>query len=282
MPTPANLNQLIEQALAAAASGPESEPSVAARVAASQLTVAQVAALIDHTLLKPDAGAAQIRQLCAEAMECGFFSVCVHPTWVTTCGKILAGTAVKTCTVIGFPHGATLGTVKAREAVEVLQLGAQEVDMVLNMGRLKDQDYATVYADIAGVAEAAHDHGALAKVIIETALLTQTEKVAACVIAQQACIDFVKTATGFNGGGATVPDIMLMRQIVGAQTGVKASGGVRTAVDALNMVAAGATRIGTSGGVRIVQEWSTVAAANDKKADAEKPADKKAGSGDNY
>ncbi|CAN5709414.1 deoxyribose-phosphate aldolase [soil metagenome] len=251
-----DLDGLIQQAIADALAAPSHESSSRELTTASHLSVAQVAAMIDHTLLKPDAGEGQIRQLCAEAIEYGFASVCVHPTWVATCIRLLNNTPVKTCTVIGFPQGATLATVKATETTGVIQLGAQEVDMVLNVGRLKDRDYQTVYADIACVVQAAHGDGALAKVIIETALLTDEEKVTACVIAQQAGADFVKTSTGFNGGGATVADIMLMRQVVGPAIGVKASGGIRTAADARQMIAAGATRIGSSGGVRIVQEWS--------------------------
>lgn len=251
-----DLDGLIQQALADVLAASPSEPSLTELTMANPLSAAQVAAMIDHTLLKPDAGEAQIQKLCAEAVEYGFASVCVHPTWVANCIQLLAGTSIKTCTVIGFPQGATLATVKATETTAVVQLGAQEVDMVLNVGRLKDRDYQTVYADIACVVQVAHGDGALAKVIIETALLTDEEKVVACVIAQQAGADFVKTSTGFNGGGATVADIMLMRRVVGPTLGVKASGGIRTAADARQMIAAGATRIGSSGGVRIVQEWS--------------------------
>ncbi len=267
-PTQSSLEVLIEQALPAALRAAQSEASSTDSEAASVLTTAQVAAMIDHTLLKPDAGVAQIRQLCVEAIDYGFASVCVHPTWVATCVEALAGTPVKTCTVIGFPQGATLASVKATETTEVLNLGAQEVDMVLNVGRLKDRDYLLVYADIASVAHVAQAEGAVAKVIIETALLTDEEKVAACIIAQQAGAHFVKTSTGFNGGGATAADIRLMRQVVGPEMGVKASGGVRTALDAINMIAAGATRIGTSGGVRIVQDWAARANANDHQASA--------------
>ncbi len=250
-----DIDGLIQQAIADALATAADEPSLIEPADTRQLSTAQVAAMIDHTLLKPDAGEAQIQQLCAEAVEFGFASVCIHPTWVANCVRILAGTSVKTCTVIGFPQGATLATVKATEATEVIQLGAQEVDMVMNVGRLKDRDYQTVFADIACVTQVAHGDGALAKVIIETALLTDEEKVAACVIAQQAGADFVKTSTGFNGGGATVADIRLMRRVVGPAMGVKASGGIRTAADARQMITAGATRIGSSGGVRIVQEW---------------------------
>ncbi len=257
----ADFDGLIQQAITDALTKGPAVPSPAEQAVATQLTAAQVAAMIDHTLLKPDAGEAQIQQLCAEAVEFGFASVCVHPTWVAICARILANTPVKTCTVIGFPQGATLATVKATETTAVIQLGAQEVDMVLNVGRLKDHDYQNVFADLACVVQVAHGDGALAKVIIETALLTDQEKVAACVLAQQAGADFVKTSTGFNGGGATIADVMLMRRVVGLALGVKASGGIRTAADACQMIAAGATRIGSSGGVRIVQEWSTSAHA---------------------
>ena len=254
IPIQTSLTALIEQAIQAVQQGTALNPVPVGVLSPS--TPAQIAALIDHTLLKPEAREAQIRQLCREAIEYGFASVCIHPTWVTTCASMLAGSPVKVCTVIGFPLGATLGVVKATETQAVIQLGAQEVDMVINVGRLKDQRYEDVYTDIAGVAQMAHANGALAKVIIETALLTTEEKIAACVISQQAGADFVKTSTGFSGGGATVDDIRLMRQVVGPTLGVKASGGIRTAVDAQQMVAAGATRIGASAGVRIVQDWS--------------------------
>ena len=217
---------------------------------------ATLARLIDHTLLKPDAGEEQVRTICAEAAEHGFASVCVNPNWVPVCAEVLLETSVKVCTVIGFPLGATLPAVKAYEVEQVAQLGAHEVDMVLNVGRLRDGDYGAVYRDIAAVVDAARDNGLLLKVIMETGLLNDEQKVAACVISKEAGADFVKTSTGFNGGGATVEDIALMRRMVGPSLGVKASGGVRTAADALAMVAAGATRIGTSGGVRIVQEFA--------------------------
>lgn len=225
--------------------------------AAQPATAATIASMIDHTLLKPEATAAQIRQLCADAATYHFASVCVNPTWITLCVELLTGTGVKTCTVAGFPLGATLSSSKAREAEECIRLGAVEIDMVLNVGRLKSGDYVAVYADVAGVVAAAHPHQALVKVIIETGLLTEAEKVAATVLVQAAGADFVKTATGFNGGGATVPDVALLRRVVGPVMGVKAAGGVRTGVDAQQMVAAGATRIGTSGGVRIVQDLLT-------------------------
>ncbi len=228
-------------------------------------TAADVAALIDHTALKPDTTASQIRQLCAEAKEYRFASVCVNLTWLELCDQLLGDTAVKRCVVVGFPLGATLPTAKAYETSEALRLGAQEVDMVLNVGRMKDGDYQTVYEDINAVVDVAHAQGALVKVILETALLTNEEKAAACMIAKRAGADFVKTATGFNGGGATVEDVALMRSVVGDALGVKASGGVRTGTDARSMIAAGATRIGASAGVSIVQSFdptSKVGAAN--------------------
>ncbi len=215
-------------------------------------TAAALARIIDHTLLKPEAGEEQVRQLCAEALEYNFASVCVNGTWVPLVAELLASSTVKVCAVIGFPLGATLPAVKAYETEQVAELGAQEVDMVLAVGRLRDGDHMAVFRDIVAVADAAHDHGLLLKVIIETGLLTDAQKIAACVIVQSAGADFVKTATGFNGGGATAEDIALMRRVVGPQMGVKAAGGVRTAADALLMIAAGATRIGTSGGVQIV------------------------------
>lgn len=223
-------------------------------VAPATLTPAELAALIDHTLLKPEAGEEQIRALVAEAIEFGFASVCVNPIWTPLCAELLANTNVKTCTVIGFPLGATLPSVKAFEVSEVAALGADEVDMVLAVGRLRDGDYHLVYRDIAEVADAAHEHEMILKVILETGLLTDQQKIAACVIAQEAGADFVKTATGFSGGGATVADVALMRRTVGTGMGVKAAGGVRTAKDALRMVAAGANRLGTSGGVSIMRE----------------------------
>ena len=221
-----------------------------------QLTADDVAQLIDHTLLKPAAIEADVRTLCDEALHHNFASVCVNPTWITLCADLLAESPVKTCTVIGFPLGATLPEAKAHEAEQALRQGAQELDMVLNVGRLKDKAYALVYDDIAGVVLAGHGQGALVKVIFETGLLTDAEKIAACIICKEAGADFVKTATGFNGGGATAADIALMRRVVGADLGVKASGGVRTGEDARQMIAAGASRIGASAGVQIVREWT--------------------------
>jgi deoxyribose-phosphate aldolase len=235
------------------------------------LTPPQLAAFIDHTLLKPDASETQIRTLCGEARQYGFASVCVNPTWVPLCAELLPGSGVKVCTVIGFPLGATLAEVKAYEAEAAIRQGAQEVDMVLNIGRLKSSQFVEVYEEIAAVVAVAHRQSSLVKVIIETALLSEDEKVAACVLAQQAGADFVKTSTGFSGGGATTGDVQRMRLVVGPQMGVKASGGVRTAADAVAMVAAGATRIGASAGVQIVQE-ATAGATRHADGSADGPA----------
>ena len=207
---------------------------------------------IDHTLLAADATAADIDQLCQEAMEYGFASVCINPTWVKRAAANLRGSEVRVCTVIGFPLGATESDVKAMETRKALRDGAREVDMVINIGALKSGDHELVYQDIARVAEAAHDGGAICKVILETALLTDEEKVSASALSKRARADFVKTSTGFGPGGATIYDVALMRETVGPDMGVKASGGVRTADDAEDMIAAGATRIGASAGIEIV------------------------------
>ncbi|MEX1248690.1 MAG: deoxyribose-phosphate aldolase [Anaerolineales bacterium] len=211
-----------------------------------------VAKLIDHTLLKPDATPDQIAQLCYEARKYGFASVCVNPGYVKLCGDLLKGTEVKVCTVIGFPLGASAPDVKAFETETALRDGATEIDMVINIGALKGRDFTLVARDIAGVVKLAHAAGALVKVIIETALLTEEEKITACLLAKEAGADYVKTSTGFSGGGATVADIALMRRVVGPEMGVKASGGVRDYADAKSLVDAGATRIGASAGVKIV------------------------------
>ncbi len=211
-----------------------------------------MARYIDHTLLKPEATAAEIDQLCREAEQYRFASVCINPTWVKRAAENLRGTPVPVCTVIGFPLGATTPEVKALEARRALRDGAREVDMVLNIGALKSGDRALVLKDIEKVVDAAHEVGALCKVILETALLTDEEKVVASSLAKQAKADFVKTSTGFGPGGATVYDVALMRETVGPDMGVKASGGVRTADDAEDMIAAGATRIGASAGIEIV------------------------------
>ncbi len=226
----------------------------------------QIARYIDHTLLRPEATASQIRQLCAEAAQYGFAAVCVNPTWVRLCAELLGNTPVKVCTVVGFPLGATLPEVKAYETRRAIRLGAVEIDMVINIGALKSGDYALVERDIAGVVEACHEEGAHSKVIIEAALLADEEKVQACTLSKSAGADFVKTSTGFGPGGATVADVALMRRVVGPALGVKAAGGIRSFQEAEAMVRAGATRIGASASVRIVQE-----AAGKTVADRAKP-----------
>jgi len=212
-----------------------------------------IAGMIDHTLLKPDATADQIAQLCYEARKSNFASVCVNPTHVKLCAELLQGTEVKVCTVIGFPLGASSPEVKAFEAQTALKDGATEIDMVLNIGALKAGDLTLVARDIHEVVNVGHAAGAIVKVIIETSLINDEEKVTACLLSKEAGADFVKTSTGFSGGGATVEDINLMRRVVGPEMGVKASGGVRDFEDAQNMVNAGATRLGASAGVKIVQ-----------------------------
>ena len=220
-----------------------------------------IAKMIDHTLLKPDATQQEIAQLCFEARKHGFASVCVNPTWVSLCAQLLQGSAVKVCTVIGFPLGATSSETKAFETETAIRQGATEIDMVINIGALKARDLDTVAKDIRGVVNAAHARGIIVKVIIETSLLTDEEKTIASLISKEAGADFVKTSTGFAGGGATVHDVELMRKAVGPQMGVKASGGVRTYEDAASMIKAGATRIGASAGVKIIQGPSGASSA---------------------
>jgi deoxyribose-phosphate aldolase len=212
-----------------------------------------LASMIDHTLLKPDATSDKIAQLCFEARKYHFASVCVNPTHVKLCADLLRDSDVKVCTVIGFPLGATSTEVKVFETRNALDNGATEIDMVLNIGALKAGESELVARDIRGVVETGHAAGALVKVIIETALLTDEEKVIACLLAKEAGANYVKTSTGFSGGGATVHDIELMRKTVGPNIGVKASGGIHTHEDAEALVAAGATRIGASAGVKIIQ-----------------------------
>lgn len=211
-----------------------------------------LARYIDHTLLRPEATAADIDRLCREARECSFAAVCVNPFWVRRAAQSLRGTAVKVASVVGFPFGATPAEIKAYETRRVLRDGAREIDMVANIGALKSGDHDLVRADIAKVADACREVGAALKVIIETAYLTDEEKVVASHLAKQARASFVKTSTGFGPGGATVHDVLLMRETVGPEMGVKASGGVRTAEDLRDMLAAGATRIGASAGVQII------------------------------
>lgn len=212
------------------------------------------ASLIDHTLLKPEATDDDIKKLCQEAANYRFASVCVNPTWVRVAACNLRGTGIPVCTVIGFPLGATFPDVKAYEARRAIFDGAKEVDMVINVGALKSGDDCLVEHDIRSVADVAHEYEVTCKVIIETALLTDDEKVRACLAAKKAGADFVKTSTGFSKGGATVADVALMRRTVGSELGVKASGGVKGLDDARRMVEAGATRIGASVGVKIAQE----------------------------
>lgn len=211
-----------------------------------------LARMIDHTLLKPEATISDIEKLCDEARKYGFASVCINPCYVALCAKLLRGSDVKVCTVIGFPLGATLSAVKAFETEHAIRDGAQEVDMVINIGMLKSRQYEYVESDIFAVVSTAKRYRVLTKVILETGLLTDEEKIKACVLAKRAGADFVKTSTGFGKGGATVGDIALMRRVVGSAMGVKASGGVRTREDALAMVAYGADRIGASASVKIV------------------------------
>jgi deoxyribose-phosphate aldolase len=211
-----------------------------------------IARFIDHTLLKPDATDVQIRKLCAEAKEHGFASVCVNPAWVKLCVDLLDETNVKVCTVIGFPLGANASKTKAYEASVAYEDGAREIDMVINIGALKSDDFALVERDMRMVLAAAPS--CTVKVIIETCLLSDEEKVEACRIAQKVGVDFVKTSTGFSTGGATVEDVRLMRATVGANMGIKASGGIKNLAVAQAMIDAGATRLGCSAGVAIVTE----------------------------
>jgi len=214
----------------------------------------EVARYIDHTLLKPDATRDEILKVCEEGVRYGFASVCINPIWVREAACALRGSGVKVCTVIGFPLGSNAPDTKAYEARRAIFDGASELDMVINVGALKSGDHDLVSRDIRGVVEVAHEAGYICKVIIETALLGDDEKVSACLIAKEANADFVKTSTGFSSGGATAADVALMRRAVGGQMGVKASGGVRDLKQAQEMIRAGATRIGASVGVKIVQE----------------------------
>jgi deoxyribose-phosphate aldolase len=229
--------------------------------AGTNLYPREIARTIDHTLLKPEATRAQIEQLCAEAREHGFATVCVNPTWVPLCADLLRGSETRVCTVVGFPLGATFPEVKAFEAARTVAEGACEVDMVLNVGALKSGDYRLCERDVAAVVEASHRGGAIVKVIIEAALLTDDEKVKACVVSKTGGADFVKTSTGFGPGGATAADVALMRRVVGPDMGVKAAGGVRDLKSAQAMLDAGADRIGASVGVKIVQESRGAAVA---------------------
>jgi deoxyribose-phosphate aldolase len=229
---------------------------------ASTLFGYDLARYIDHTVLKPDANEDQVVQLCEEARHYQFMAVCVNPVWVKRCAQLLQGSATRVATVVGFPLGATLLEVKAYETRQVVDAGAQEVDMVINVGALKSKDHALVARDIAAVVQAARSGGALTKVIIEAALLTDEDKTSACRLAVEAGAEFVKTSTGFASSGATAPDVALMRQTVGPQVGVKAAGGIRTYADVLKMIEAGANRIGASASVKIMQEAEPIAASS--------------------
>jgi len=224
------------------------------------MTKSQLARLIDHTLLSPEATPAEVKALCDEARRYKFASVCINPIYVQLAVEEMADTDVAVCTVAGFPLGATPTAIKSQEAKQAIDDGAGEVDMVIHIGSLKAGDHGYVHADIAKLAETCHQREAILKVIIEAALLEDEEKVTACQLAQAAGADFVKTSTGMakppagRVSGATVEDVRLMRQTVGAEMGVKAAGGIRSYTDALAMIGAGATRIGASSGVQIVEE----------------------------
>jgi len=213
-----------------------------------------LAGMIDHTLLKPDATRQQIEDLCREAAQFRFATVCVNPTWVATCARLLQGSGVLVCSVVGFPLGATTADVKGYETQRAIFDGAREIDTVINVGALKSGDLRTVEKDIEAVVVPCRACGALSKVIIEAALLTDDEKVTACTLAKAAGADYVKTSTGFGPGGATAADVALMRRVVGSEMGVKAAGGVRDLESARAMIAAGATRVGASAGIKIVQQ----------------------------
>ncbi len=216
--------------------------------------VRNLARYIDHTLLKPDASYAQIAQLCEEARQYGFATVCVNPINVQRCSQLLRGSGVGVCSVVAFPLGAVPTRVKCYETQQAINDGAREIDMVMNIGALKSKDYDLVREDIAAVVRTCHSNGAICKVIIEAALLTDDEKIKACQLAKEAGADYVKTSTGFGPGGATLHDVTLMRQAVGPDVGVKAAGGIKTYQDAMAMLRAGATRIGASASVKIMQE----------------------------
>jgi deoxyribose-phosphate aldolase len=214
----------------------------------------EIASWIDHTLLKPEATAAQVKVVCQEALTYGFASVCVNPAFVPLIAGFLSGSKVAVCSVVGFPLGATLPTQKVIETLSCLNSGATEIDMVLNVGALKGQAYGQVLNEIQAVAQVAHNERAIVKVILENALLTRQEKIIACLICQSAGADFVKTSTGFGPGGATVEDVDLMYRIVGRNLKVKAAGGIRDLKAAQAMIGAGASRLGASAGVQIVHE----------------------------
>ena len=213
----------------------------------------RLAAIIDHTLLKPETTSIDVERLCREALECGFACVMLHPTYIALAAAMLAGTKMKIASVIGFPLGANTTSVKRYEALDAIRLGAREIDMVMNIGALKSGDRTRVEADMRGLVEVSHDNGAILKITVETALLSLEEKILACQLAAAAGADYVKSSTGFSRGGAVAADISLMRGVVGNKIGVKASGGIRTLEDAQTMIDAGANRIGTSAGITIIE-----------------------------
>jgi len=243
----------IEQLEALANEYRDQLPSLGASIPSQPISLAK---FIDHTLLKPEATPSQVQQLCLEASEYHFASVCINPIYVRQASKLLAGTDIKICTVIGFPLGATTWQTKVFEARRAIHSGATEIDMVIPIGLLKAEDYKNVFTDIQAVVKACHKANTLVKVILEMAFLNRRQKIIACLLAQSAGADFVKTSTGFGPGGATREDVALMRCIVGTpdHMGVKAAGGIRTLADAQGMIEAGANRLGTSSGVRIMHE----------------------------
>ncbi|MBE0551872.1 MAG: deoxyribose-phosphate aldolase [Ignavibacterium sp.] len=222
------------------------------KVSELKLSSQDLAGMIDHTLLKPDATISEITQLCEEAMQNNFASVCVNPSYVDTCFNLIKSSNVKVCTVIGFPLGATTNQSKFLEAQEAIKNGAEELDMVINIGKLKDKDYQFVFDDLKSIADLSKKHLCTSKVILETCLLNDEEKVIACLLAKEAGLNFVKTSTGFSKGGATMHDVALMKFVIGDMLQVKASGGIRSYEDAVAMISAGATRLGASAGVKII------------------------------
>jgi deoxyribose-phosphate aldolase len=267
-----HLVRLVNEEVLRYLDAPNASPAAEAnRVPCSPAVVeldAGFAGLIDHTLLKPEASRDEIRKLCQEAARFGFASVCINPWYVPLAAELLRGTTVKVCSVVGFPLGATLPQVKIYEAEEAIKLGAQEIDMVINIGALKSGQDDVVEFDIRGVVEASHRGGAICKVILETALLTVEEKVRALNACKRVGADFVKTSTGFSTAGATSEDVALMRAVVGSEIGVKAAGGVRSFEDLKKMVCAGATRIGASASVKIMEEAAGAAASSTAAAGA--------------
>jgi deoxyribose-phosphate aldolase len=236
----------------------ESLPPAARSMTAGASTLApevrQLATLVDHTLLRPEATRAQVRQLCEEALRWGFAAACVHSAWVPLVEEQLQGSCVKVGSVVGFPFGVNLTSAKCAEAEAAIQAGAREIDMVMNIGAMRSGDLALVESDVRAVAETCHARDVLLKVILENAYLDEGQKTKACQLVQRAGADFVKTSTGLASSGATVADVRLMRETVGGQMGVKAAGGIRTLADALRMLEAGANRLGTSAGVAILAE----------------------------